>query len=315
MTDISNPHDKFFKEVFSHKDAARDFVIHYLPVEVTTLLDRESLEICKDSYVDNELRQYFSDVLYRARLKEGSEAWLYLLFEHKSYPERLVLFHLLRYMIRIWEQDVKSKRPLCPIVPVVVYHGKEKWTSELHFHSLIQMPKALHEYVPAFHCVLCDLAEYPDRAIQGAVMLKVALLLMKYVVRDDLREKLPGILSILGELEDKGSGLEYLETILRYLASSADNLDKEDFQGSVPEAFFKEGGELMSTLAEKWMQQGKVDESRKVVIEILEIRFHTVPSSIKEAVKEIKDLLILEELRKKALVVDSLAQFETIVTQ
>ena len=50
-------------------------------------------------------------------------------------------------------------------------------------------------------------------------MLKVALLLMKYVVREDLREKLPGILSILGELEDKRSGLEYLETILWYLAA------------------------------------------------------------------------------------------------
>ena len=71
----------------------------------------------------------------------------------------------------------------------------------------------------------------------------------KYVGREDLSKKLPGILSILGELEDKRSGLEYLETILRYLASSADNLDKKDFQGAVPEAFIKEGGELMSTLA------------------------------------------------------------------
>ena len=70
----------------------------------------------------------------------------------------------------------------------------------------------------------------------------------------------------------------------------------------------------MSTLAEKWMQQGKVDESRKMVIEILEIRFHTVPSSIKEAVKEIEDLPILEDLHKKALIVESLSQFETIMT-
>jgi len=34
-----NPHDKFFKEVFSHKDTAGDFLANYLPEPVLKLFD------------------------------------------------------------------------------------------------------------------------------------------------------------------------------------------------------------------------------------------------------------------------------------
>lgn len=36
-------------------------------------------------------------------------------------------FQVLRYKLRIWERDVRAGEGLRPIVPVVVYHGQEKW--------------------------------------------------------------------------------------------------------------------------------------------------------------------------------------------
>ncbi len=47
MTEISNPHDRFFKYVLSCRDAARDFVLYYFPADVTALLDIESLVVRK----------------------------------------------------------------------------------------------------------------------------------------------------------------------------------------------------------------------------------------------------------------------------
>lgn len=38
MTEIPNLHDRFFKEVLSRKEEARDFMLHYLPEEVVGLL-------------------------------------------------------------------------------------------------------------------------------------------------------------------------------------------------------------------------------------------------------------------------------------
>lgn len=37
---LTNPHDRFFKDLFSRREAAQDFLRHYLPPEVSALLDR-----------------------------------------------------------------------------------------------------------------------------------------------------------------------------------------------------------------------------------------------------------------------------------
>jgi predicted transposase YdaD len=34
MSELTNPHDRFFKEVFSRPEAARDLLQNYLPEEV-----------------------------------------------------------------------------------------------------------------------------------------------------------------------------------------------------------------------------------------------------------------------------------------
>ena len=45
MAEISNPHDRFFREVFSYPEVAQDFVRYYLPPEVAATLDVSTLEI------------------------------------------------------------------------------------------------------------------------------------------------------------------------------------------------------------------------------------------------------------------------------
>ena len=123
MTEISNPHDKFFKEVFSRREVAVDFLRNYLPNDVFSCLDEESIYLKKDSFVDKELATCFSDLLYQTSLTNGTNSYVYVLFEHKSYPEPLVAFHLLRYMVRIWEQDFKQgfSGKLPTVIPIVIY--------------------------------------------------------------------------------------------------------------------------------------------------------------------------------------------------
>ncbi len=30
-------------------------------------------------------------------------------------------------MLNIWEYEIKKKEELCVVIPVIFYHGKEKW--------------------------------------------------------------------------------------------------------------------------------------------------------------------------------------------
>ncbi len=258
MADIFNPHDKFFKEVLSRQEVARDFILHYLPSDIVGLFDIESLEIRKDSFIDKELKEHFSDILYCVDTKGGGSSYVYVLFEHKSYPERLISLHLLRYMARIWEQAVKrgETSPLPTIIPVVVYHGRSKWKVGLEFQDLFDLPEELRGFLPGFRYLLCDLTQYSDEEIRGAVTLKAAFLLMKHIFSEDLVDRLPGILELLRDLLNKRSGLEYLETVLRYVASGSDQIREEEIESGVKEILREKGGDIMPTVAEKWIEHG-----------------------------------------------------------
>jgi predicted transposase/invertase (TIGR01784 family) len=253
---LLNPHDRFFKEIFSRQDAAQDFLRHYLPGELVDLIDLPSLEISKDGFIDPELQEHFSDLLYKVALQEGSESFIYILFEHKSYPDPLIAFQLLRYMVRIWEQSLKQQVHLLPIIPLVIYHGQQRWRVALEFAALFDLPELVRPFVPDYRYWLCDLSQYQDEEIRGEVILRVSLLLLKYIFRPELRERLGDILGLLNQLLEQQTGLAYLETILRYLTGGTDRISEEELKEVVTE-LFEEGETLMPTIAEKWIEQGR----------------------------------------------------------
>src|SRR5690554_2960297 len=67
--------------------------------------------------------------------------------------------------------------------------------------------------------------------------------------------KLPQIFSLLTALFDEKTKTEYLETLLRYL-SSVSNTEQLDIIKSEVDQFIEHGGEIMTTIAEKWIQEG-----------------------------------------------------------
>lgn len=124
---LQNPHDKFFKETFGNVVVAQDFLCNYLPTAVIQHIDMQTLEPQKDSFIDKELEETFSDLLFKANIA-GQEGFLYFLFEHKSYPDKGIAFQLLRYMVDIWTAKMKKETSELPLViPLVIYHGRPNW--------------------------------------------------------------------------------------------------------------------------------------------------------------------------------------------
>jgi hypothetical protein len=106
---------------------------------------------------------------------------------------------------------------------------------------------------------------------KGEVILRVGLLLLKYIWRDDLTEQLGQILGLLQELAERQTGLEYLQTILRYISGAADKISEDELKQVVTE-LFTEGEMLMPTIAEQWIEQGRIEgleEGREAALTIL----------------------------------------------
>ena len=333
MDRLTSPHDKFFKEVFTRRATTKEFLELYLPSEVVGLLDLDSLEPIKDTFIDEHLKEYYSDLIFKVFLKDDSRGFIYILFEHKSFQEKLTAFHLLRYMVKIWEMCLKGKgkHEFTPIIPLVLYHGETKWKQGLNFRDILDYPGEIVRFIPDFEYLLWDTARHSDEDIKGEAVLRVALLILKYIFREDLRDRLPGIVRLLGDLSERRTSLEYIETILRYIAGAAPegNITYKDLERVVEQALPEEGGRIMPTIADSLreqgrkqglqdglqqglqdgLQQGGLRKAREVVIDILEMRFEIAPRSIVERVNAISDPSILRSLHRKAVTVDSLEKF------
>jgi flagellar biosynthesis/type III secretory pathway protein FliH len=89
----------------------------------------------------------------------------------------------------------------------------------------------------------------------------------------------------------------------------------------VDEAFPEQGEKIMSTLAERWieegkrqglqqgLQQGTAAAAREAVVEALEARFDVIPRSLLERIEQTEDPAVLKMLLKKAVTSPTLEDF------
>ena len=143
------PHDTLFKAVFSAPVRAAELLRLMLPPELARQIDPDSLVLHPGSHVDEELRAQHTDLLFAARL-HGHAICVYILFEHKSWPDGWVGLALHRYMGAFWNEHVKTVGPalLPPVLPVVVFHSRRNWTVATEFSRLVDLPPAA-EVAPA----------------------------------------------------------------------------------------------------------------------------------------------------------------------
>jgi predicted transposase YdaD len=100
---------------------------HVVPEEIVMGLDFSSLTPDKTSYIDEELKEYCSDVVYRCKYNGSSSIQIVLLFEHKSYVPDYPHLQLFKYLLKIWETTLKQEKKLVAVLPLIFYHGKDKW--------------------------------------------------------------------------------------------------------------------------------------------------------------------------------------------
>jgi predicted transposase/invertase (TIGR01784 family) len=94
--ELSQPHAKAFTFFFKEKETAVSMLKGYLPEDIKKKLDFKSLKISTDSFIDKRLKNYFADLLYEIKLKSSQKsALIYILFEHKYWPDWWVCLQLL----------------------------------------------------------------------------------------------------------------------------------------------------------------------------------------------------------------------------
>nr|VUD35243.1 transposase [Raoultella sp. NCTC 9187] len=119
----STPHDAVFKKFLRHADTARDFLDIHLPSSLRPLCDLETLRLESASFIEEDLRACYSDVLWSLKTTAG-EGYIYVVIEHQSSPDAHMAFRLMRYAIAAMQRHLDAGHKRLPlVVPMLFYHG------------------------------------------------------------------------------------------------------------------------------------------------------------------------------------------------
>jgi predicted transposase/invertase (TIGR01784 family) len=226
------PHDALFKAAFGSPVHASEFFRGLLPDSLTSAIEWDSLQLEPGSFIDPELADHHSDLLFSARTGD-ERVLLYLLLEHQSRNDQQMPYRLHMYISRIWDRHISQFGvPLPLIIPVVVSHAPEGWTAPVRLHDLIRPPPAsfaaVSELVPGFTMLVEDLAHLSNEELKArslAVFPKLAL----WTLRDarDSHRLLSNLEHWMNEFKEAlqtSSGIEAMSRILRYIALVCEDL-------------------------------------------------------------------------------------------
>ena len=262
MSKINHPHDKFFHSMFSREENARDLLRNALPHPILRVLDLSSLEISRESYIDEELVTHQSDILIRTRLRD-SPLLVYILVEHKSYPYRWTLLKLLAYMVRIWEKEHaqhKRLKKLPPIIPMIFYHGSRRWRLPLDFSSYMEIGEELLSYIPSFRAVMFNLQQLGDANLRGNMLFQAAIKTFKYALTQ-LSPHFGEMARDLSTVPFDDSQKVFLKVWLEYIIQVGKDIGRKDVEEVLRTVGSADMKEAYMTLAEQLIAKGK-DEGK-----------------------------------------------------
>ncbi len=113
-----------------------------------------------------------SDTVKRIKISGKDTFYFIFLIEHKTKVDYNVSMQLLRYMVYIWEDYEKEMERqhrgisktkgfrYPPVLPVVYYEGKEKWSASGNLKDRILFQKAFEPFTPGFFYKLIQLNSY-----------------------------------------------------------------------------------------------------------------------------------------------------------
>ena len=275
---VERPHDKFVRDIISEKKYAVEIFSQSLPENIVKILDLSTLKLLPGSFIDEEMKEFQSDALFSVKTKEKHPLAVYILFEHKSYPDKKIHFQLLSYLAKIY---TRQKSPE-PVIPLVFYHGQKTWNIKTNFIELFNfslMQKSIFGgYIPDFAYEIYDLSKKEIEKIQGSIAIRSLFYLLKKIWDIEKDDNLRDLIKLSKELFYDEDEKKILEKMVIYLYVCTE-VSPERLEKIVSEVVSPDKGDIVMTTAEvlekkgieKGIEKGKLQDAEKMLKEGLSV--------------------------------------------
>lgn len=218
-----------------------------------SICDLSTLKLESGSFVEDDLRQYFSDVLYSLKTTSGEDGYVYVLLEAQSSPDKHMAFRLMRYSVAAMQRHLEAGHKKLPLViPVLFYTGKRSpypystnWLQEFD-------DPALAEKLYTGDFPLVDVTVIPDEEIMGHRSMAALTLLQKHIRQRDLAEMTDRLSAIL--LAGYLSSPQVI-SLIHYIIQAGESADAQAFVRELALRVPQHEDELM-TIAQQLEQKG-----------------------------------------------------------
>lgn len=149
------------------------------------------------SFIDSEMKNYQSDILYSVKTTKG-KGYFYLLIEHQSTPDNLMAWRLMRYCMGAMQKHLEAGHKKLPLVFPILFYTGEKSTypySTDWFDCFSGLDIAEKIYTKPFKLV--DVTTLDDGEIMNHKRMALLTLIQKHIRRRDMTELLGEIVQLL----------------------------------------------------------------------------------------------------------------------
>ena len=146
----SKDHDAIYRRLFRHRSMVEDLLRRFVGGDWVERLDFDTLELMPSHYVSEDLKDREDDRVWRLRIDredasdEGEDrSWfyVYVVLEFQSTSDQMMAVRLLAYLALLY-QDIEKEEgdgeKLPPVLPVVLYNGKSRWTAPRSVQDLVE---------------------------------------------------------------------------------------------------------------------------------------------------------------------------------
>jgi predicted transposase/invertase (TIGR01784 family) len=293
-------HDHSYKLLFSHPQMVRHLLEGFVHEPWLAQLDFRSLEKANASFITDNLRARVGDLVWRVRWGD-SWVYLYLLLEFQSRVEPYMAVRILTYVGLLFQDLIKAKRlpkggRLPPVLPIVLYNGKERWSAPETLRSLLHAnPGALSRYRMQARYLLIDVRRF--RCEESAEKHNLAAMLFRLEnskTRTEVDDILVSLLTLLESPEQASLRHAFSVWVNRVILSRfpggplKEVISLQEMRMVLADRFYKLDAKVEAKIEAKAKANGRRDGMREGMRE-----------GIREGIREGKAELLLNLLRKR----------------
>ncbi|MFN3200615.1 MAG: Rpn family recombination-promoting nuclease/putative transposase [Bradymonadia bacterium] len=303
-------HDRFFKSIYTHREHAEAHLRAFLDPQTLDAVELSTLRPAPTEHVGNTLEEHIGDLRYIA---DGvGLRWVFrLAFESQSsnvydMPLRMGRYCLDEIDAHLQSQGLDDRLHLPVVYPMVLYHGRARWTGPRRLSEMYGQPPEHLMTLPHVSPLevqphLIDVWRMSDEALRVGVLGGLPLMALKYGRAHELLDVLPEWSEAINAAWQRPDRDGIFTSLLTYWSHANPVADPRRYRDTFRRIISREAGEIVMNKYQEayqnaWQRglrqgheqgltvgrvEGRAEGRADVILNMLQLKFGDAASEAK----------------------------------